>query len=340
MEKFETDAAANEIFCCALLLFYSIHTRINHHLKARDASQHVLQLMTKSREQHRMQQQGSGSSEEEERAQEMLPRKLGCMRKKRRRKNDPAHAGAAVAVLCDENEFLSKTYDAHFFPHVNVDVLRLRFLTASLFRRCAARFRQLLRQIEPDRRVARMASLFARNRHKYLEEDDTTYIEYCAGAVIHTCEYVVCKAEGVLYETTDAEDVVVRARLKKGCKDVGAMETCLLSVADWRIWAETDALCVAESAAAPDAVVGIVLSGCNSENAADFSRTNDFENCGRAWRWQLIVVPRYVEADTSDKIRDVYDHCFERRQANKKEGADALNRYLTFKTNSVQSEAQ
>ena len=166
----------------------------------------------------------------------LVPEQLRRVRQKKK----PSAAETAQVVLRN-TEYMTELYDGHFFPHANVDMLRLRYMTRSLLQRASTSSREDGSRIKA---VERMGKTLAKNYDK--NQDDMCFDEYCARAVIHICEYIVCKTEALLYESTDIEECARRACLSRGFKDVCALELGILTLVDWRIFHDMDTLIAME----------------------------------------------------------------------------------------------
>jgi len=222
--------------------------------------------------------------------------------RRRRRGGGKRISAEAARRAVSNREGLLLLYDTHFFPHVNVDMLRLRFYTRSLLTRVSAEFaschQDTGRSAEYSRR--RICTLLARNRCRtgdedYCRENSIAYSEYCMHAFVHMCEYIICKTEGLLYETTDAYEAARRAMLRRGVRDVCSLETAILSAVGWRIWAAIDEMSRIESISDPDFIV--------------------VDN---------VRIPRYVEMSSLRKLSDIYDQSFVPFQTGARQGAEAL----------------
>lgn len=168
-----------------------------------------------------------------------------------------------------ERDNLLPRYTAHFFPHANVDMFRLRFLVYSLLSRISdAISRGTVDSMAPTKKdntqvvpylVRRLATVLRRNYIRRLEdgeEDDDhqqlpcspppslpLFEDFCTRCVIHVCEHIIVKAEALLYESTDGPECVRRVGgLARGCRDLPALEIACLSLVDWRLYADADAL--------------------------------------------------------------------------------------------------
>lgn len=160
----------------------------------------------------------------------------------------------AVEVLSDEHRLLS-VYDTHFFPHANVDMLRLRFLTRSLLKRVSHAIRRAFaafREKHADDTTGnttgntsfyyanRMQKLMIRNYDRY--GDALNVGQFCMRTLIHVCEYIICKTDGLLLETTDSTECSRRAHLKRNIRDVCSLEVCVLTLVGWHVFDDMDGL--------------------------------------------------------------------------------------------------
>lgn len=148
----------------------------------------------------------------------------------------PCRCKVAV-TLSDVHKVLS-VYDCHFFPHANVDMYRIRFFSRSLIFRISDAFRRSsLIHTDDHSSDSKIVMALKQAIMKNKKSDEVLQTEdYALRTLIHVCEFIICKVEGLREETTDIREISRRCQLRDGTRGVRDIEALILDTVEWSVF--------------------------------------------------------------------------------------------------------